>query len=101
MSVNLPDPVVYSGRACAGVEQDIFFPDLLRPRYTQLARVLCSGCPFLQECATWAEPLVRSGDLHSCVIASVTVPAGTPSERDSYADALAAIGKASVIGGAA
>lgn len=95
MSATLPDPAAHSERACAGVEQDVFFPDLMRPRYTQLAQVICRGCPILQQCAAWAEPLVRSGDLHSCVIANVPVPPGTPSERNACGDALAAIARSS------
>ncbi|WP_280266566.1 WhiB family transcriptional regulator [Nocardia wallacei] len=87
-------PVVHADRSCNGVDQDVFFPDLTDVAALSYARDICEGCPRLQECAAWAEPLARSGALNGCVVAGVRLPTfgkRGQSGRDAAADELAAV----------
>lgn len=95
-SVNLPDPVIYSDRACRGVDQDVFFPRGHQLNAVRRAQEICARCPRLAECAEWAAPRVRSGALSGCVIATVKVPAEYSNSkrrrrRDAAADQLEAV----------
>lgn len=105
MSTVLPDPSTFGDRACREIDQEVFFPVRLRPKHIGVPQRICRGCPRLSECAAWAEPLVRSGELHSCIVASVAVPRGPETKRNERADALAEIAAAGqtpeVLGGAA
>lgn len=47
----------WSGRACADVDPEIFFPDPGRPAHdgpTQVALACCARCPIRQECLDYA-----------------------------------------------
>jgi hypothetical protein len=94
-SINLLGPVLYRDRACNGVDQDVFFPSGTRPEVAK-AQAICGRCPRLAECAAWAAPLVRSGALSGCVVATVKAPAyhsnsDRKRRREEAADRLVAI----------
>ena len=100
---SISDPASNRRRSCR-ISPDLFYPAQLRGRHIVLPQRLCRECPLLSECAAWAEPLVRSGVLHGCVVASVAVPQWPVAKRDACADALADIatdGTATELGGAA
>ncbi|MBF6522835.1 WhiB family transcriptional regulator [Nocardia farcinica] len=103
-----PDPAYRRDRACAGVDQDVFFPapSGQQSRRIAPARALCAACPVLAECAGWAEPLARAGALTGCVVAGVYLPSHHNTARrlrDAAADELvviAATGRLDVEGAA-
>ncbi|WP_236567481.1 WhiB family transcriptional regulator [Nocardia sp. CY41] len=95
-SIDLLGPVVYRDRACHGVDQDVFFPNGSEPKDIRRAQEICGRCPRLAECAAWAAPLVRSGALTDCVVATVKAPAAHSNSdrrrrRDAAADQLEAV----------
>ena len=87
---SISDPASNLRRACKD-QADLFYPDQLRGRHIVLPQRLCRECPLLSECAAWAEPLVRSGALTGCIVASVAVHQWPTSKRQECADALAEI----------
>ena len=101
---SISDPASNLRRSCK-TRPDLFYPDQLRGRHIALPQRICRECPLLSECAAWAEPLVRSGALTGCVVASVAVHPLPLSKRKKCADALAEIAAAGetpeVLGGAA
>ena len=101
---SISDPASNLRRACRN-RPEVFYPAQLRGRHIVLPQQLCRECPLLSECAAWAEPLVRSGALTGCVVASVAVHPLPLSKRKKCADALAEIAAADqtpeVLGGAA
>ncbi|MGV9546220.1 WhiB family transcriptional regulator [Nocardia beijingensis] len=90
------DPAVYRDRPCLGVDQEIFFANGHNKTSIRRAQAICGRCPYLAECAQWAAPVVRSGALSGCVIATVRVPAQFSHSqlqrlRDEAADQLEAV----------
>jgi hypothetical protein len=92
-AVELPDPAFQPDRACADVATEVFFPEGKRPTSEiARARACCLGCPQLVACAGWAAPLVASGALTTCVVASVYAPSpGARPQRKAAVAALEAI----------
>ncbi|MFC9898497.1 WhiB family transcriptional regulator [Nocardia sp. NPDC127579] len=88
----LPDPAGFPDRACAGVDQDIFFPYGLAAGAIRTAKGFCTACPRLRQCAAWALPMAASGALSGCVVAGVYLPLDPKSRKAEAArDELAAI----------
>ncbi|MGW0006121.1 WhiB family transcriptional regulator [Nocardia grenadensis] len=67
-------PEFWTGRACVGEDQDLFFPTQAQTGAARRAQALCAACPVLAQCAEWAAPLVERKDLVECVVAGVRVP---------------------------
>lgn len=68
------DPVYRPERACAGADQDVFFPSGVQGAAIGRAQDFCAGCEVLTECAAWAAPLVRAKKLTGCVVGGVYAP---------------------------
>ncbi|MGK8491874.1 WhiB family transcriptional regulator [Nocardia asiatica] len=94
--MSAPDPAGYRDRPCLGVDQELFFSRGQNLTAVRRAQAICGRCPYLAGCAEWAAPVVRSGALSGCVIATVRVPAQFSNYRsqrlrDEAADQLEAV----------
>ncbi|GAB2683380.1 WhiB family transcriptional regulator [Nocardia goodfellowii] len=91
----LPDPAIYPDRGCRRVDQSLFFAHGSVADLVAGAQQWCLDCPRMVACAAWALPLAASGELHTCVVASVRLPRHPDSERGR-----AALTQLAVISGA-
>ena len=89
MSDTVIDPVVFTDRACRGVDQEAFFPAPRKLAARKPAQRLCRACPVLARCAAFAAAEAAAGRISECVIASVYVPRFDRRSRAQRAAAVA------------